>query len=158
MTTHLIKNIMTSNVLTVQADWSLDQLAEFFIDNYISGAPVVNKDDELIGVVSLTDVVRHDSLRVNELEKNDPHEYYIRGLESRYAQEEIKSLRIRTQSPVTVRDIMTPIVFDIKEDATVQQVADTMIRGHIHRVFVTRDKKIVGIVTALDMLKIVRDL
>jgi len=30
-----------------------------------------------------------------------------------------------------------------------------MLKGHIHRVMVTRDKKLVGIVTTMDMLKIV---
>jgi CBS domain-containing protein len=37
-------------------------------------------------------------------------------------------------------------------------VADAMIRGRIHRVFVTRDEKLVGIITTMDMLKIIRDM
>ena len=37
-------------------------------------------------------------------------------------------------------------------------VADTMLKGRIHRVFVTRDRKLVGIVTALDMLQVIRDI
>ena len=59
---------------------------------------------------------------------------------------------------MTVQDIMTPTVFSVDEEAALQHVADAMIRGRIHRVFVTRQKKLVGIITALDMLKIIRDL
>jgi signal-transduction protein with cAMP-binding, CBS, and nucleotidyltransferase domain len=32
-----------------------------------------------------------------------------------------------------------------------------MIKGHIHRIFVTRDKQVVGVLTAFDMLKVIRD-
>jgi CBS domain-containing protein len=148
-----VVDIMTQNVMTVRADWSLDQLAEFLVNSSISGAPVVSEDEELIGVVSLTDIVRHSSLPTAS-----PHEYYTQDLETRYAREEFRSLRIKVQSQITVRDIMTPTVFDVSEDATVQEVADLMIRGHIHRVFVTRNKKVMGVVATLDMLKIIRNL
>jgi CBS domain-containing protein len=50
------------------------------------------------------------------------------------------------------------MVFDVSENAPVQDVADTMIRGRIHRVLVTRDSELAGIITALDLLEVVRDL
>ena len=156
MNTQTAKDIMTGNILVARADWSLDQLAEFFVDNYISGAPVISEDDELIGVVSLTDLARHYNSR--DTPSDSTHEYYFQALESRYAREEIAALRIKAEPLGTVRDIMTPMIFDVSEDALVQEVADAMVRGHIHRVFVTRDKKVVGIITALDMLKVIRDL
>jgi len=33
-----------------------------------------------------------------------------------------------------------------------------MLKGNIHRVFVTRDSKLIGVVTTLDMLKVIRDI
>jgi CBS domain-containing protein len=59
---------------------------------------------------------------------------------------------------ITVQDIMTLMIFDVDESVSVQQVADYMIKGHIHRVFVTREKKLTGIITALDLLKVIRDM
>ncbi len=59
---------------------------------------------------------------------------------------------------MTVRDIMTPTIFRVDENATVQQVAGTMIRGRIHRVFVTQEEKGVGIISAADMLRVIRDM
>ena len=151
------KDLMTPDVLVARADWSLDRLADFFINNYISGAPVVAENDELIGVVSSTDIVRHDSLHINDSDPAAIHEYYFHGLENRYAREEIATLHIQTEPRVTVRDIMTPVVFDVQEETPLPVVADTLIRGHIHRLFVTRQKKIVGVLTALDLLKVIRD-
>src|SRR5512143_2364295 len=159
MNTLTAKDIMNTEILVAQADWSLDQLAEFFIDNYISGAPVLSQDNELIGVVSLTDIVRYASFHIQEVRQDDIHEYYLRGLENRYAQEEITTLglSLKPEPMGTVRDIMTPLIFDVPEDAPLKTIADTMVRGHIHRLFVTRGKQIVGIITALDMLRIMRD-
>ena len=157
MNTLTAKDIMNTEILLAQADWSLDRLAEFFIDNYISGAPVISQDEELIGVVSLTDIVRYASFHIQETWQDDVHEYYLRGLENRYAQEEIAALGLKPEPMGTVRDIMTPLIFDVPEDAPLKSIADTMVRGHIHRLFVTRGKQVVGIITALDMLRMIRD-
>jgi CBS domain-containing protein len=152
------RDILNRTVLAAHDDWPLDRLAEFFADNSISGAPVVGDDEELIGVVSLTDLVRYTSLQLREWPVEQPHAYYQHPLQNHYAREELAALRIKGEPPLTVHDIMTPMVFQVGEDTPVQKVADTMIRGHIHRVFVTHDKKVVGIISALDMLKVVRDL
>lgn len=157
MNTLTAKDIMNTEILLAQADWSLDRLAEFFIDNYISGAPVISRDEELIGVVSLTDIVRYASFHTQETQQDDVHDYYLRGLENRYALEDIAALGLKPESMVAVRDIMTPLIFDVQEDTPVKTIADAMIRGHIHRLFVTRGKQLVGIITALDMLRMIRD-
>lgn len=153
-----VKDLMRRDVLTVGADWSLDRLAEFLIQNNISGVPVTSTTGELVGVVSSTDIVRHDSMPVKDSQAHDPHEYYRHGLDGQLAREEFASFRVEPDTTVTVRDIMTPMIFEVSEDVPVQQVADTMIRGRIHRVFVTHQRKVVGVVTALDMLKVIRDL
>jgi len=152
------KDIMNHMVLTVHTDWSVEQLADFLIENSISGVPVTSEEGKLIGVVSLTDIVRYNSVPIRDSRSAGPHEYYFHKLEHQYSQEEIASFRMGGVSAVTVREIMTPIVFNVEEDTTIQQVADAMVKGLIHRVFVTRDEKLTGIITAYDMLKIVRDL
>ncbi|HBF42890.1 MAG TPA: hypothetical protein DDW42_04535 [Desulfobacteraceae bacterium] len=151
------EDIMTQDVLTVRADWSLDRLSEFLVGNSISGAPVVSGEEKLIGVVSLTDIVLHGTLSVKDPPPNEPHEYYVNELERQYGQNEIKAFRISGEPLTTVRDIMTPVIFKVTEDATVQQVANTMINSRVHRVFVTREDELVGIIATPDMLKVIRD-
>jgi CBS domain-containing protein len=152
-----VSDIMQRDVLAVEEDWSLDQLARFFTDRQISGAPVISRAGDLLGVVSLTDIVRYDSLPENRSRGHDTHDYYLHTLERQVTQEEATRFSIEQDSPVTVREIMTPMIFEVRENTTVQDAADTMIKGHIHRLFVTRDRRIAGIVTALDMLKVLRD-
>ena len=72
--------------------------------------------------------------------------------------DELRELHVQYETPVMVRDIMTPMIFSVGEDTSVQEVAETMVKGRIHRVFVTRDNRLTGIVTALDMMKVIRDL
>ena len=59
---------------------------------------------------------------------------------------------------VTVRDIMTPVIYKVSEDTLVPEVADTMIKNRIHRVFVTHEEQLVGIIATPEMLQVVRDL
>jgi CBS domain-containing protein len=154
----LAKDIMNRDVLSVGMDWSIDQLADYLIANSISGAPVTAEDGSLLGVVSLTDIVRYKSMPATDSDTNDPHEYYIHCPERKYSPADIESFRIEAESLVTVREIMTPMTFNVQEDTNLKQVADAMIRGRIHRVFVTRDKKLVGIITTMDMLGVIRDI
>jgi CBS domain-containing protein len=151
------KDVMNKDVLSVGKDWSVEYLTDFLVENGISGAPVTSEDGKLVGVVSLTDIVRHSSLPGKDFRLNSPYDYYRHGLEHQYAKEDIRSLSIGTEPLDTVRDIMTPMIFDVDEDTKVEQVADTMIRGRIHRVFVTRKQKLTGVITTVDMLKAIRD-
>jgi CBS domain-containing protein len=149
------KDVMTCDVLTARADWPINRLAEFLIEHDFSGAPVISEFGKLIGVVSLTDIVRHESLPQKEPHPHQPHDYYLPLLDDQYAQEEVAAFRIDDASEVTVRDIMTPMIFQVEEDTPVQQIAEKMIRGRIHRVFVTRGERVVGIITALGLLDVI---
>ncbi len=152
------KDLMRSEILTVNPDWSIDQLADFFVENSISGGPVTTREDKLIGVVSLTDIVRHSSMPGRDLPREDTSDYYLYGLEPQYSPQELKTFHIENETETRVRDIMTHVIFEVNEDTSIKQVADAMIRGRIHRVFVTKEKKLVGIISALDMLGIIRDM
>jgi predicted transcriptional regulator len=145
---------MTQDVWKVNADWSLEALSQFFFDKRVSGAPVVDRDDNLLGVVSITDLARSNTL--SPTAGHDAHDYYLdTRIHSGISQEDLALLRVESESAVTVEDIMTPMIFEVEQDTNVEEAARMMLKGHIHRVFVTRDKKVVGIVTTMDMLKVI---
>jgi len=79
------KDVMNPNVISVPADWSVEELSQFLIDKAITGAPVKDEAGHLIGVVSLTDIVRHGSLAETDLRADEPHDYYMHGWEDRLA-------------------------------------------------------------------------
>lgn len=155
-----VSAVMRNEVLAAEADWSLDKLAEFLVDNSISGAPVTAADGELVGVVSLTDIVRQNRMSDSapDTGAETTHDVYLYELERHMSREEIKVFHTHYESPVQVRDIMTPMIFRVSKETSIQEVAETMLKGRIHRVFVTQDNKLTGIVTALDMLQVIRDI
>jgi CBS domain-containing protein len=150
------KDLMTTDVKTVGADWPIDRVAQFLIDHDISGAPVVD-DGKLVGVISLTDLARHNSSAGGSVSER-PTAYYRHELEGQYSEEDLDNLHITEGDETTAEDVMTPQVYDVNEHTSVQQVAQVMHRGGIHRVFVTQNGEIRGIITALDMLKVVASL
>jgi CBS domain-containing protein len=147
--------LMTRGVLTVDPEWSVERLMRFLSDNGISGAPVVGEEHKPIGVVSLTDIARNGA--VTERAPDNGLEYY-RRLEDVLGLEEMGHFHLETESRATVRDIMTPMVFAVDEDASVQEVAEMMITGRIHRVFVRQGNTLTGVVTSMDLLPLVRDM
>ena len=149
-----VSSIMQRNVLSVGEDWTLNDLTGFLADKQISGAPVTSETGDLVGVVSLTDIIRHNSMPENQAqEQHYTHEYYLHTLELQVAQEEATAYHVEEESGTRVKDIMTPMIFQVRENASIEEAADTMVKGRIHRLFVTSGKGLVGVVTALDMLK-----
>lgn len=152
------KDVMNSHVLSVPADWTVEELGQFLIDKAITGAPVIDDTGRFIGVVSLTDIVRQESMNELPFRANEPHDYYLHGGENRLAPEDISSFHIEAKKQIIVREIMTPMIFKVDESTSIQEIADTMIDGRVHRLLVTREGKIIGIVTTMDLLRVIRDL
>ncbi|SHM90967.1 CBS domain-containing protein [Polaribacter sp. KT 15] len=57
----LVSDYMTTNLVTFKAEDSLDYVIEQLIINKISGGPVVNEKNELVGIISETDCIKHIS-------------------------------------------------------------------------------------------------
>ena len=152
------KDIMNREVLTVNTELSIQGLAEFLFHNSISGAPVTSKNGKLIGAVSITDIIRHETLLEKGLQSNGRHDFYFHTVENRFSHQDLDSLHLGDESLVTVKDIMTPKILEVGEKDTMQQVANTMINNRIHRVVVTHEKKPIGIISTTDMLKVIRDM
>ena len=155
------RDLMTDRVLTAQADWSLQELATFLTEHSISGAPVVSDYGGVIGVVSLTDIVRHDSeaspTSTEADETESPPAFYLGDADLR-GKNALNSLQ--STSETTVRDIMMPAIFTVEEDASIHQLADRMVRGQLHRLLVVRagtKREVVGLVSAIDLLEWVRE-
>jgi acetoin utilization protein AcuB len=53
-----VENIMTKDPLTVTPDLTMEETAEILIKNNISGAPVVNEKNELMGIITRNDLFR----------------------------------------------------------------------------------------------------
>lgn len=151
--TVLAHEIMTPSIKAVPQNWTMDRLARFLTDNEITGSPVTDDNGDIVGIATLKDITefRWNASRSDTGPRLTP-------------EEEIEARRLRMaifeemgKVPVEVRDIMTPIVLSVDEQTPVRDIANIMMREHLHRIFVTSDSKITGIITTYDMLKLISD-
>lgn len=147
-------DVMTRNVQVAEADWTLDELRTFLVSRSITGAPVCDPKGKLVGVVSATDLMRASA---EESSSNDTHHVYAIGLDRSLSADELRTLHVEEATSTKVRDVMTPLVFEVAPDASLHTVADMMARGRIHRVFVSSGGKLLGVVSALDLVRVLRD-
>lgn len=149
-------DLMNPEILSVPEDMSIRELARFLVDHEITGAPVEGEDGRLVGVVSVVDIasVASDDGRMRG-DRSSP-DFYVTGWENKVAIEEIQNFRIENDE-LKVAEIMTPEVYSVSEDARISEVASTMLRGHLHRLLVTKDDKPVGIVSTSDLLGLLVD-
>jgi CBS domain-containing protein len=152
----MARDIMTRNVVVVRETMSIAELASVLMSNMITGAPVVSDSGKLLGVVSATDVVRHVALETAGVREERVSSYYVHGWESVLDETEVRAFRIVQDDTAVVRDIMTPVIFSVPETAGLAELADSMIGGRIHRLIVTRGDDVVGVVSTLDLLKVMR--
>lgn len=150
------RDLMNPKILTVRDSMSVRELAGFLIGKQISGAPVVDGEGGLIGVVSFTDIaaVASDEVAIGS-ERRNP-DFYLRDLEETYSEEEVRGFHIE-QNDLPVREIMTPNVFSVDEDAAVPEIARVMLDGHLHRILVTKGDTVVGIISTSDLLGLLVD-
>lgn len=147
-------DVMNPNVLVVQEDMPVEELARFLVESDISGAPVVDPAGRLVGVVSVTDLARSVA---EDLDGDRPSpDFFISEWGGTLSRDKVEDLRFRErfdeETEMRVRDIMTPAIYSVDAETPIPEVAETLINSHIHRLLVTSGEKVVGIVTSSDLL------
>ena len=66
--------------------------------------------------------------------------------------------RSSAEPGLKVRQIMTPIADTVAEETPVPEIARMMVANHYHRMIVNWREKPVGIVSSMDLLKLIADL
>jgi CBS domain-containing protein len=126
-------DVMTTQLITVTPSTSLTEFARICAEDNISGAPVTRVDGTLLGVISKTDVVQR-------LLDAHPHHGTV------------DEAAIWDQDTLLVGDIMQEVVATVPPTAPLPEVAERMARDRVHRVLVTEGRKLLGIVTSIDLL------
>jgi predicted transcriptional regulator len=152
--TRNVKDVMNPDIMTVDDDMTTDELARYLIEREISGAPVVDAQGHLIGVVSMTDLGRRLA-EPSDLTEGEVSAFYRDDLFDVGPADFAR--RATDEPPVMVRDVMTPVVHQVPVTATVAEAARLMIDRHIHRLVVTEGTDPVGIITSMDLLRIVAE-
>ncbi len=147
---YLARDVMHKNLIAVHEDTDLRDLAKLFLEKAITGAPVVDDNGDMVGVVSQTDLIYYSLTRDDELRMSSDFYHNVR-IEGQHLQ---RGFQIEDVNTGRASDVMTPVVHSVTETATVESVARLMTRRHIHRVVVRKGLKATGIISALDVLKV----
>ncbi|MBU2714035.1 CBS domain-containing protein [Zooshikella harenae] len=146
------QDIMTRKVLTVSEHWSLAVLADFFARHHISGAPVLNQQGKLCGVVTMSDIIRHEYIPALAL--------FSDLLEKKaYITDDICFTHLLGndgEETHLVNEIMNPDVIVVRSNTSLAEIINTMIDDNVHRLFVCEGDEILGVITTMDVLKAVR--
>ena len=153
--TRNVKDLMNPDIMTVADEMTTDELARYLIEREISGAPVVDSQGHLIGVVSMTDIGR-SMAEPSDVESLRSSGFY-RDIAAADVMLEDPGERYVEEGAVMVRDVMTPVIHQVPVTASVAEAARIMVDEHIHRLVVTQGKEPVGIITGMDVLKMVAE-
>lgn len=149
-------DVMQRGVVSLGTESSLLDAHRLFVEEEIHGAPVVDDEGRVVGVVSSLDLMRavteeHESAGFasdpvfrEELEFGPPIWTVPEDFQDRLANRQ-------------VRDVMTEGATTVEEDTPAGEVAQRMYQERIHRVWVVKEGSPVGVVSTLDLLPLVRD-
>lgn len=149
------RDVMNAEILTVAEDMTVHELATFLTDHEISGAPVEDVEGRLIGVVSTTDIAR-TAFESGSAEEDEEHPFYRSWADAGLDVDDLGDLHIEEEG-LLVGDIMTPTVFAVEADAPISHVAQSMLDGHLHRLLVIEGRKVIGIVSTSDLLRLLAE-
>jgi CBS domain-containing protein len=135
---------MTAKVITVSPDTPVEQVARILLDHRISGVPVVDAQNRILGIVTEGDLMRRPDL---ETERRRPWWLGMFADERARAEEYTRSHGSRAEH------VMTRNVVTVTEDTTVSEIARLLERHRIKRVPVVRDGRLVGLVSRANLIQ-----
>jgi CBS domain-containing protein len=142
-----VSEIMSSEPVTVEPGTTIRELARLLEEHEISGVPVVDQQERVVGVVSKSDLIR----RLWEGSQEEAPGYLFELL----ADEAGEDVELMPEQLVVVGDFMTEDVVMVGPTAAIADVSRQMAAAGIHRVIVVdADQRAVGIVTSLDILRV----
>ncbi len=142
------KDIMSQKPITARPEMTVEELQELFTINRISGAPVVDTNGVVIGVITVNDILKAGI--------NLP---YVSGFFEDINIDRIlaeEGLLVESFTEGFVSDFMTRNVFTAYPETPVNELAQIMYENRIHRVIIVKpnEQKPLGVVTTFDLLKL----
>lgn len=148
-----IREIMNKDVRTVSPDTSLAELARLFADTGIHGAPVVDGENRLSGIVTESDVLNATKTKYVKYNLVYPsiHQFGMEFKEGVAYEELLKAFDEVKHVPVS--QVMTRKVVTAGPDDLVEDIVPMMVKSKINRIPIVEKGKVVGIITREDILR-----
>lgn len=138
-----IKDVMTAEVVTVDADAALKDAAHLFVERHITGVPVIDQSGSLVGVLSEADIVAKEA---------KPRHHKRSALA--WLLDPVDPWLDDRSGARTVREAMSAPALTIGPDAEVSEAAARMVEDGVNRLpVVDGNGELIGIVTRADLVR-----
>jgi CBS domain-containing protein len=141
------KDIMTTKVITVAKETSVKDLADILWKNRISGAPVVDRDNVLVSVVTESDLIdQNKKVHIPKM---------IAILDSVLLLEKPGKMKedIQKMTGATVQDIMARELVTVTADTSLDEIATIMAEKRVHTLPVVAGKQLIGVIGKSDIIR-----
>ena len=124
----LARDIMTREVVKIPVGMPVEDLIDTLREKKITGAPVVDSEDTLVGIVSNEDII-HSQLYAERRETSDSGlmDIFKSGFTS------VTPGSDRPDKPGLVAEIMTRNVITVNANYTLDEICTVLIEKKIHR-------------------------
>lgn len=139
----LVADLMTSNVVSVLPETTLADAARIMLARHVSGLPVVDRSEKLVGMVTEGDLLRRTELGT---EGEEPSWLKAFLMPSSLAQDYVHSHGRH------VSEVMSTHPLSVSPDAPIREATELMRRKHIKRLPVLHEGKLVGVISRADLL------
>ena len=139
-----VSDVMTRSVISVGAGKSVVHAIRLMLQNRISGLPVVDEANNLIGMLTEGDFLRRGETGT---QRQRP-----KWLEFLIGPGRLAEEYVRTSGRQRIDEVMTRGPITVTEDAPLETVVELMERHRIKRLPVVRDGKMVGIVSRANLM------
>jgi CBS domain-containing protein len=140
-------DVMTTDVITVNPEMTIQALATLLAERGISGTPVTDPAGKLVGVVSEGDLLHRAEIGTARRHRIRRRSWWLDHFAADAARDYIKS------HGRTVNDIMTRDVVTVAEETDLGDVAAILEAKRVKRVPVMRGDKIVGIISRANLVR-----
>jgi CBS domain-containing protein len=143
----IVKDIMTTDLITVTPDMDISRAAKILFDNRINGVPVVDDSGRLKGILCQSDLItQQKKLPIPTIFT------FLDGLIRLTSMKQIEK-QVRKIAALTVSDAMTPKPVTVQPDTGLETVAALMVDRNFHTLPVVEDSRLVGIIGKEDVLR-----
>jgi CBS domain-containing protein len=141
------RDIMTTDILTVAPDMSVVSAAKLLLEKKINGAPVVDADGRLVGIICQSDLIAQ--------QKKIPIPTLFAFLDSVIQLTSAKQIekQVRKIAALTVAEAMTREPVTVHPDSRIETVAALMVDSNLHTLPVVEGSRLVGIIGKEDVLR-----
>ena len=141
------KDIMSTELITLASDMDFSSAARILLEKHINGAPVVNADGELVGILCQSDLVaQHKKLPVPSL--LTLLDSFVQLTSSRHLEQQARKI-----AALTVGEAMSAEPVTVRSDTTIETIAALMVDSNLHTLPVVDNGNLVGIIGKEDVLR-----